>query len=71
MTTFYWTDTRQEAATDAALKGYSSNQWGFFGSMKDIGDKDLLDYAAVYFRTGINELEREFARIMRESPWSC
>lgn len=72
MTAFYWVETKAQAQADAAYKGVSS--WVWFGSKEEMSGKNPLDFDAVYMRTGIMELEREFARIMREDArkrWLC
>ena len=68
-TTFYWVDTREQAAADAAFKGVVS--WVWFGSKTEMDTKSPFDFEAVYLKTGVNELEREFARIMKENVPKC
>ena len=71
MTSFYWVDTKQEAQSDAAYKGVSS--WFWASSKNELISKDYKKFEAVYLKRGLIELEREFARIMRENrpKWLC
>lgn len=72
MTSFYWVDTYQDAQADAAAKGVS--KWTWLPDKMGMSLKDVTEYQAVYMRAGIIELERGFARIMREDAkkrWLC
>lgn len=67
MTRFYWVDTAELAAADAAEKGYASGEWIFCATRAELVAVKVSDYAGIYLRTGMRELEREFAAIMRRS----
>lgn len=67
MTRFYWMDTQSEAATDAAEKGIASGKWIFCATRAELVAIKVADYDGIYLRTGIKELEQEFARIMRKA----
>lgn len=69
MTSFYWNDNKLEAQVDAQSKGYT--KWAWFDTAEKVVDP--LSYQAVYFKAGIIELERVFAKIMRENApkWLC
>lgn len=67
MTRFYWVDTAQIAADDAAEKGYASGEWIFCIDAAALKAITVSDYQGIYMRTGVIELEQEFARIMRRS----
>lgn len=67
ITTFYWVGNPDLAAADAVHKGVY--KWTWFDNGEDLADADITPYEAVYMKTGINSLEKEFARIMKR--WSC
>ncbi len=66
MTRFYWVDTVEEAAADAAEKALGS-QWIFCSNEQELEAVDITKYEGIYLRAGINELERGFARIMKRN----
>jgi hypothetical protein len=66
VTRFYWLDTKQEAATDAAEKGYDAGKFIFCADKAALDAVKIADYDAIYLRTGIGELERAFAHIQRK-----
>lgn len=69
MTAFYWTDSKQLAAIDAAEK--QASPWMWAATKAELNSKNPLDFEAVYLKAGIMELEQEFARIMRENSPRC
>lgn len=73
MTRFYWVDTAELAADDAADKGYASGEWIWCATRDELAALTVSDYAGIYMRTGVMELEQEFARIMKRSrpSWLC
>lgn len=72
MTTFYWNDTEAESITDAAEKGYADGTWLWIDEAVKLEGVNVLDYLAIYFKTGVRELEQAFAKIQRRySPWLC
>lgn len=67
MTRFYWVDTAEIAADDAAEKGYASDEFEFVATKAELDALTITDYEGIYMRTGMRELEREFAAIMRRN----
>lgn len=65
MTKFYWNDTEQQSIDDAAEKGYANGEWLWIDELVKIKGVNVLNYRAIYFRTGVRELEQEFASIQR------
>lgn len=73
MTTFYWNDTEQQSIDDAVEKGYATGTWLWIDEVAKIKGVNVLDYEAIYFKTGVLELEQEFADIQRRygPSWLC
>lgn len=72
MTAFYWNDTKAESITDAAVKGYADGTWLWIDAAAQLEGVSVLDYAAIYLKAGVLELEKAFAKIQRRySPWLC
>ncbi len=72
MTAFYWNDTEQQSIDDAADKGLANGTWLWIDAAAKIKGVNVLDYEAIYFKTGMIELEQEFAIIQRRyGPWLC
>lgn len=73
MTRFYWVDTQEIAAAEAVIKGYGSGEWIFCATKAELVAVKVSDYQAIFMRTGVRELEQQFARIMKRSrpSWLC
>lgn len=73
MTAFYWVDTAQEAAIDAATKGFQASKWMWADTVTMLKGVTVTAFDGIYLKAGIIELEQEFARIQRRySPlWPC